>query len=223
MVNLMFLNQSDDLRNYFKRTKLVKAGPYETIFVLHGYLPIRVDSKTHQDPFGEFHDFPTDDGDDREIYFMIQIDDLYNKLIDSNNIDCAENINEHSHEEGLVWNIDTLKFDELPKPPAEQQHCWVNHTKSWELPCKKCFKPKCPSVDTLSEEICLTSLERSYCDCQKCDECGFIYDDECKCRASTQKPSDASENSRFVRCEHCCRTYDSFDDTSQHIHDGRCC
>ena len=226
MVNFVFLSiRSDDLRNYFKRTKLVQAGPYQTIFVPHGYLPIPVYSITHEDTFGEFHNFPTDD-DDKEIYFMIKIDVLYQKLMDSDTlpeIDCAENIIEHSDEEGWVWNIEKFQFDELPKPPAEQQHCWVNHTKSWELPCEECFKPKCPSVDTLSTEICLTSLERSYCDCQKCDKCGFIYDDNCKCRVSTQKPSDASGNSCFVRCENCGRIYDAFDGTSLHIHDGRCC
>jgi hypothetical protein len=224
MVIVVYLNRRDDLRNCFKPTdEIVKAGPYETIFVPYGYLPIRVDSKTHQDPFGEFHDFPTDD-DDKEIYFMIQIDDLYDKLMDSMDskyIDLAENIIEHSDEEGWAWNIEKFQFDELPKP--HDRHCWVNHTKSWELQCEECFKPICHSVEILSEEICLTSLERSYCDCKKCDKCGFIYDDKCKCRASTQKSSDASENSRFVRCEHCCRTYDSFDGTSQHIHDGRCC
>lgn len=223
MVNLLFLNRSDDLRNYFESTdEIVQADPHGTIFVPYGYLPIRVDSRTHQDPFGEFHDVPTDD-DDKKIYFMIQIDDLYDKLMDSQNIDCAENINDYYDKEGWDWNIDTLKFDELPKPPAEQQHCWVHHTKSWELPCDECFKPKCPSVEILSEKICLTSLERSYCDCQKCDKCGFIYDDKCKCQASTQKPSDASGNSRLVICENCGRIYDAFDGTSQYIHDGRRC
>ena len=152
---------------------------------------------------------------------MIQIDDLYDKLMDSNNIDCAENIDEHSDKEGWDLNIDTLKFDELPK--LSVRHCWVRHIQSWKPMCKDCLKPNCPSVKILSHEIYQLSLQEIYCDCQKCDECGFIYDDECKCRASTQKPSDASENSRFVRCEHCCRTYDSFDATSQHIHDGRCC
>jgi hypothetical protein len=220
MVNFVYLKRFDDLRNYFQRTMLVHAGPYETIFVPHGYLPIPVDSRTHKDPFGEFHEFPTDD-DDKKIYFMIQIDDLYDKLMDSQNIDLAENIDEHSDEEGWAWNIEKFQFDELPK--ISDRHCWVNHTKSWELPCEECLKPKCPSVEILSEEICLTSLMDIYCDCKKCDKCGFIYDDKCKCRASTQKPSDASENSRFVRCEYCCRTYDSFDGTSQHIHDGRCC
>jgi hypothetical protein len=224
MVNFVFLSiRSDDLRNYFKRTKLVQAGPYETIFVPHGYLPIPVDSKTHKDPFGEFHDFPTDD-DDKEIYFMIKIDVLYQKLMDFDTlpeIDLAENIDEHSDEEGWDWNIDTLKFDELPKP--HDRHCWVNHTKSWELPCEKCFKPICHSVEILSEEICLTSLMNIYCDCKKCDKCGFIYDDKCKCRASTQKPSDASSDSHLVICEHCGRTYNAFDGTSQYIHDERCC
>ena len=221
MVNFVFLNPLDDLRNYFKRTKLVQAGPYQTIFVPHGYLPIPVDSSTHEDRFGNYYDVPMDDNDDRKIYFMIEIDDLYHKLMDSDNIDWDENIIEHSGEEGWVWDINTLKFDELPKPSDD--HCWVNHTKSWELPCDECFKPICPSVEKFSEEICLTSLECSYCDCKKCEHCGFIYDDKCKCRASTQKPSDASSNSRFVICENCYRTYDALDETSIYIHDGRCC
>ncbi len=90
--------------------------------------------------------------------------------------------------------------------------------------CKDCFKPKCPSVKILSHEIYQLSLQEIYCDCQKCGVCGCIYDnDECKCCASRQKSSDASSDSRFVRCDHCGRPYDSFDETSIYTHDMRCC
>lgn len=153
------------------------------------------------------------------------MDNLYQKLMDSDtlpNIDLALNILEHSNKEGWVWNINKFRFDELPKPDGHC-HSWVHHTQSWETECVNCFKPKCPSVEILSEEIWIKSLERSYCDCEKCEHCDFIYDDECKCRASTQKQSDASSNSHFVRCEDCCRMYDAWDKTSLYIHDGRCC
>ena len=123
MVFFVYLERDDELY-YSKLTTLVRADQYDIIFVPYGHLPIPVDSITHKDLFGNSYDVPIDD-DDREIYFMIEINDLYQKLIDSNtltNIDLAENIFEHSGEEGWVWDIGTLKFDELPKPPAEPHH-----------------------------------------------------------------------------------------------------
>jgi hypothetical protein len=225
MVDFFYLREDESGQNL--SIIIVRAGTHDTICVQYGYLPIPFDSEEHLDLlFGKFHNVQIDDEDDkRKIYVLIHMDNLYQKLMDSDtlpNIDLALNILEHSNKEGWVWNINKFRFDELPKPDGHC-HSWVHHTQSWETECVNCFKPKCPSVEILSEEIWIKSLERSYCDCEKCEHCDFIYDDECKCRASTQKQSDASSNSHFVRCEDCCRMYDAWDKTSLYIHDGRCC
>jgi hypothetical protein len=165
--------------------------------------------------------------DDKRYYcVIISIDDLYEKLIESgndSNMELDQSILEHSQydgwEEGWAWNIDTMKFENRPRPSG-QNHCWVHHTQSWESTCTECFKPDCPSVG-----IPLLNLGELYCKCEKCDECGFIYDnDECKCQASIQQHSVSSSDSCFVRCEHCHLKYDS---SNQRQHDyhffERCC
>jgi hypothetical protein len=194
----------------------VCADSNDTIFVPPNCLPIAL----------EFWEnlFPNVSIDDKRYYcVIISINDLCNELIESgndSNMELAQSILKHSKydgwEESWAWNIDTMKFENRPRPSG-QNHCWVHHTQSWESTCTECFKPDCPSVG-----IPLLNLEELYCKCEKCDECGLI-DDECECQASRQKSSDASSDSRFVKCEHCCRTYDSFDETSIYTHDRRCC
>jgi len=204
---------------------VVWANQYESIFVPFGYLPIPIDPMTHTDRSGVHYDVPTDGGE--YIYALMLIDDWTMSLIDSDDlskIESAINILDYSDKEGWFWNMDTWLFEKLPKP--SENSCWVSHTKSWEPECGQCCKPECPSVERLSEEITLESLQDIYCDCEKCNYCDHIYDDKCKCRPDSQKPShDSSDssNSRFVRCEDCCRTYDSWDETCKYIHNGRCC
>lgn len=203
---------------------VVRAGPDDVIFVPFKYLPIPIDSKTHADPFEEIHDVETDDKNDRrQIYALMHIDDLYEKLIESgndSNMELAQSILEHSKYdgwgEGWAWNINTSNFEQCPEPSG-QTHCWVHHTQSWESTRAECFKSTCPSVEILSHKISLSSLEEIYCDCDKCEHCDFIYDnDECKCPACRQKSSDASSDSSFVRCEHC---YVKYDSSNQRQHD----
>jgi hypothetical protein len=169
--------------------------------------------------------------DKRYYCVIISLNDLYDKLIESgndSNMELAQSILEHSKYdgwgEGWAWNINTSNFEQCPEP-SEQTHCWVHHTQSWESTCEDCLKPACPSVKILSEEIPVSNLGELYCDCDKCDECGFIYDnDECKCPASRQESSDASSDSSFVRCEHC---YVKYDSSNQRQHDHhflkKCC
>ena len=219
MFHFVYLQEDDNIP---KTGQAVKAGSNDTIFVPFECLPISV-------RFWEnlFPDILIDaEGHDCVI---ISIDDLYDKLMESendSNMELAQSILEHSKydgwEEGWAWNIDTSNFKHFLEPSG-QTHCWVRHIQSWKPTCEDCSKPDCPSVEILSREISLLSLEEIYCDCQKCDECGFIYDNECECQASRQKSSDDSSDSRFVRCDHCCRTYDAFDETSIYMHNGRCC
>lgn len=220
MVHFVYLYKEDD--NIPETGQAVKAGSNDTIFVPFECLPISV---------GFWENLFPDVLIDAECYdcVIISISDLYEKLIESgnhSNMELAQSILEHSKydgwEEGCAWNINTPKFEHFPKP-FEKLHCWVHHIQSWKPTCKDCFKPNCPSVEILSHEISLPSLEKTYCDCQKCDECGFIYDNECKCQPSRQKSSDASSDSCLVSCEHCGRKYDAFDETSIYMHNGRCC
>jgi len=197
---------------------VVWANQYESIFVPFGYLPIPIDPMTHTDRSGVHYDVPTDGGE--YIYALMLIDDWTTSLIDSK-IESAINILDCSNKKGWFWNMDTWLFEKLPKP--SQNSCWVFHTKSWEPECGQCCKPECLSVERLSEEITLESLQDIYCDCKKCENCGFIYDDKCKCRPDSQKRSDDSSDSHYVRCEECCRMYNSWDETCQYIHNGRCC
>lgn len=226
MVYFVYLEEDDDSGEN-QSIIIVRASRDDTIYVPSRYLPIPFDSENHVDSFGNFHNIQMDDDNgELKIYILIPIDYLYKKLINSGNLsnmDLALSLEFHN-KEGWVWNIDTQKLEECPKPDGHC-HSWVHHTQSWETECVKCFKPKCPSVEILSKEISMARLKHLYCHCEKCEECGSIYDDdECTCHEpSTQKQSDASSNSHFVRCEHCCRMYDAFDDTSRYIHDGRCC
>lgn len=191
---------------------VVRAGPDDVIFVPYEYLPLKVNRETRTDPFGEFHNVETED-DRREIYVLIHINNLYEKF--------GQSILEHSKydgwEEGWAWNINTLNFENRQRPSG-QTHCWVHHTQSWESTCTECFKPDCPSVG-----IPLSNLEKLYCECEKCDECGLI-DDECECQASRQEHSVYSSDSCFVRCEHCHLRYDSSNQRQHYYHFlERCC
>ena len=195
---------------------IVQAGPDDVIFVPLGYLPLKVSRETRTDPFGEFHNVETEvetEYDRREIYVLIHIDDLYEKFDQS----IFEHYQYDGWEEDWAWNIDTMKFENRPRPSG-QNHCWVHHTQSWESTCTKCFKPDCPSVG-----IPLLNLEELYCECEKCDECGLI-DDECECQASRQEHSVYSSDSCFVKCEHCHVNYDSSNQRQHYSHFlKRCC
>ena len=219
-----FYYLTDDNEGCFCKPPIIVvwANQYESIFVPFGYLPIPIDPRTHRDRFDVHYDVPTGRGE--YIYALMSINDWTTSLIDSDDlskIESAINILEYSDKEGWFWNMDIWLFEKLPTP-SEPNYCWVSHTKSWEPECGQCCKPECPSVERLSEEITLESLEDIYCDCEKCENCGFIFDYECKCRPNRQKPSDDSSDSRFVRCEDCSRIYDSWDETCQYIHNGRC-
>ncbi len=157
---------------------------------------------------------------------IISIYDLYDKLINTeidSNIELAKSIRSYYDIKGWAWNIDMPNFKHFPEPSG-QTHCWVSHIQSWKPTCKDCFKPDCPSVEILSDKICRLSLEKTYCDCDKCEHCDFIYDNECKCQASIQKSFDASSDSLFVSCEHCHVKYDSSNQRQQDYHFfERCC
>ena len=233
MNNFFYYLRKEEGRSCKSSVIVVWANSYESIFVPFGYLPIPIDPMTHTDRFEVHYVVPTDDdGGGKYIYALMLINDWTLSLIDSDDlskiesddlskIESAINILEYSDKEGWFWNMDTWLFEKLPKP--SENSCWVYHTKSWEQECSNCCKPECPSVERLSEEINLKSLEDIYCDCKKCENCGFIFDYECKCRPDSQKPSHDSSNSRFVRCEDCCGIYDSCDETCQYIHNGWCC
>jgi len=224
MVDIVYLKEKESGCDDIPETgQAVKAGSNNTIFVQFKCLPISL--KLFETLFPDI----LIDAKDYDCV-IISIDDLYDKLIVSendSNMELAQSILEHSKydgwEEGWAWNIDTSNFEHFLEPSG-QTHCWVRHIQSWKPMCKDCLKPNCPSVKILSDKIYQPRLQKIYCDCQKCDECGCIYDnDECKCQLSRQKSSDASDNSRFVRCEHCCRIYDAWDETFIQFHDGRCC
>lgn len=93
---------------------VVRAGPDDVIFVPYEYLPLKVNRETRTDPFGEFHNVETED-DRREIYVLIHINNLYEKF--------GQSILEHSKydgwEEGWAWNINTLNFENRPRPSGQ--------------------------------------------------------------------------------------------------------
>jgi hypothetical protein len=217
MVNFVYLKEEDD--DIPKTGLPVKAGSNNTIFVSFDCIPISL--KLFETLFPDI----LIDAKDYDCV-IISIYDLYEKLMNTNidsNIELAGSIRSYYDIEGWAWNIDMPNFEHFPEP-FEQPHCWVRHIQSWKPMCKDCSKPDCPSVEILSHEISRLSLQEIYCDCQKCERCDFIYDnDECKCQLSRQKSSDDSSDSRFVCCENCCRTYDAFDETSIYMHNGRCC
>jgi hypothetical protein len=99
---------------------IVQAGPDDVIFVPLGYLPLKVNRETSTDPFGEFHNVETE-YDRREIYVLIHIDDLYEKFDQS----IFEHYQYDGWEEDWAWNIDTMKFENRPRPSG-QNHCWGN-------------------------------------------------------------------------------------------------
>jgi hypothetical protein len=220
MVYFVYLKEKESGCDDIPKTgQAVKAGSNDTIIVSFDCLPISIgfSKKLFPDVLIDAKDYDC---------VIISIYDLYDKLrnteIDSN-IELAESIRSYYDIKGWAWNIDMPNFKHFPEPSGHT-HCWVRHIQSWKPTCKDCFKPNCPSVKILSDKIYQPRLQKIYCDCQKCDECGCIYDnDECKCQLSRQKSSDASSDSRFVRCEHCGRPYDSFDETSIYTHDRRCC
>jgi hypothetical protein len=224
MVIFFYLEEDDSGKNPI----IVQAIPDDKIYVPRNYIPIPFDPEEHVDSFGQFHNVLIDDEDDRrDIYILIHIDELYSKLMESgdlSNMELALIILDFHNKEGWVWNIDTQKLEKCPNPDRDC-HRWVHHTQSWETECKICFKPKCHSVEILSKKVLMSRLKDLYCHCERCEECGSIYDDdECTChKTSTQKQSYASSNSHLVICEHCGRKYDAFDCTSLYIHDGRCC
>lgn len=229
MVYFVYLRRGETGQN--PSIIIVRAGSDGVIFVPYGYLPLNVDKETHTDPFGDVHIFETDDEDDRgEIYVLIHIDELFQKLMDSDtipNIKLALNILERSKydgwEEGWAWNIDTSNFELRPKPDGHC-HSWVHHTQSWEPTCPECFKPDCPSVEILSKEIPLSILEKLYCDCSKCDECDSIYDLVCKCQAIRSQPNVYSSDSSLLKCQHCHAMYDSRNQRTADFHFFiRCC
>ena len=225
MPDIVYLTPKDSGWDDIPETGLhLQADSMDTIIVPPNCLPITLECWKNL--------FPDVSIDDKRYYcVIISIDDLCEKLIESgndSNMELAQSILEHSKydgwEEGWAWNIDTMKFENRPRPSG-QNHCWVHHTQSWESTCDKCFKSTCPSVKILSHEISQSSLQEIYCYCKKCYECGFIYDnDECKCPASRQESSVASSDSSFVRCEHC---YVKYDLSNQRQHDyhflKRCC
>ena len=223
MVGFVYLTPKESGCDDIPETGLhVRADSTDTIIVPPNCLPITLECWKNL--------FPDVSIDDKRYYcVIISIDDLDEKIIESgndSNMELAQSILEHSKydgwEEGWAWNINTSNFEQCPEPSG-QTYCWVHHTQSWESTCDKCFKSTCPSVKILSEKISRSSLEEIYCDCDKCEHCDFIYDnDECKCPASRQESSVASDNSRFVRCEHCYRIYDAWDETFIQFHDGRC-
>jgi hypothetical protein len=218
MVNFVYLQEEED--NIPETGKAVKADSNDTIFVPFECLPIPLEllETLFPDILINAKDYDC---------VIISIGDLYDKLINTeidSNIELAESIRCYYDIEGWAWNIDMPNFEHFPEPSG-QPHCWVRHIQSWKLTCEYCFRPACPSVKILSEKISRSSLEEIYCDCKKCYECGFIYDnDECKCPASRQESSDASSDSSFVRCEHCNVMYDS-SNQRQHVHHflKRCC
>lgn len=206
MVNFVYLQEEED--NIPETGKAVKADSNDTIFVPFECLPISLKFREKLFPYVLI------DAKDYDCV-IISIYDLYDKLIESgndSNMELAQSIFEHSRyddgwEEGWAWNIDMPNFEHFPEPSG-QPHCWVRHIQSWESTCEDCLKPACPSVKILSEKISRSSLEEIYCDCNKCEHCNFIYDNECKCQASIQKSSDASSDSCLVSCEHCHVKYD---------------
>lgn len=225
MVDIVYLKKEESGCDDIPETgQAVKAGSYNTIFVQFKCLPISL--KLFETLFPDI----LIDAKDYDCV-IISIDDLYDKLMESendSNMELAQSILEHSKydgwEEGWAWNIDTSNFKHFLEPSG-QTHCWVRHIQSWKPMCKDCLKPNCPSVEILSDEISRWTLEQTYCDCDKCERCDFIYDnDECKCPASRQKSSDASSDSSFVRCEHC---YVKYDSSNQRQHDHhflkKCC
>lgn len=218
MPDFVYLREEEENNDVLETGKAVKADSNDTIFVPFECLPISLElfETLFPDILINAKDYDC---------VIISIGDLYDKLINTeidSNIELAESIRCYYDIEGWAWNIDMPNFEHFPEPSG-QPHCWVRHIQSWESTCEDCLKPACPSVKILSEKISRSSLEEIYCDCNKCEHCNFIYDNECKCQASIQKSSDASDNSRFVRCEHCCRIYDAWDETVIQFHDGRCC
>ena len=218
-IDIVYLREEEN-NDVLETGQPVKAILYNTIFVPFECLPISLKFWEKLFPHVLI------DAKDYDCV-IISIYDLYDKLIKSdigNNCELAQSIRVHRDIEGWAWNINTSNIEQCPEPSG-QTHCWVHHTQSWESTCAECFKSTCPSVEILSHKISLSSLEEIYCDCDKCEHCDFIYDnDECKCRASRQESSDASSDSSFVRCEHC---YVKYDSSNQRQHDHhflkRCC
>jgi len=160
MVYFFYLEEDDSGEN--PSVIVVRASRDDTIYVPSRYLPIPFDSENHVDSFGNFHNVQMDDDDEKlEIYILIHIDNLFQKLMDSDNLsnmDLALSLEFHN-KEGWVWNIDTQKLEECPKPDG-YCHRWVHHTQSWETECVKCYKPKCPSVEILSKKVLMSRLHR---------------------------------------------------------------
>jgi len=222
MVYAVFLNDGSSSKDNI----LIKEDEDGIIIVPKDYIPLKIDLTHYSDIFGTIYlglRFENKPGEN--IYVLRLIDRLCDEFCDSENIlnkELAENIHIHFGEEGWIWDIDTSSFKEVPKPSELINYGWVDLTNSWMPVCDRCGEKKCLDVHTLSKEINRAILTDMFCNCEKCDDCGLIYDYECPCRPNRQKQSHDSSDSCFVRCEVCCRMYDAFDCASAYIHDGRC-
>jgi hypothetical protein len=80
-------------------------------------------------------------------------------------------------EEGCVWNLDTLRFDIVPRP--EDTSVWNPILLMWVTGCSTCSKALLRTngenlFDYITDEDIFRIFPDCFCDCEVCPKCGIF-------------------------------------------------